>query len=684
MTEELKRTTDLATAKAREMESEAYRFALGKANGFLAEGKADKVLAELGQTARESRGWEYGYLLRAAASKTPQEICTMSRHEEVNQVLYTPDGRRVMTAGKEGKIVFWAADGREALAEWVCPKGVNAAAFSPDGKRLFAAGKDKPVRIFDVESGKEVGALTGLGDWVCSLAVSPDGALVAAGGGDGCIAVWTTGDGQLVKTWPGRPLENYRAYSIAFSTNGEIMALSHGPTLEFYDTRTWDCKRRTQKQTKAVSKILFTPDGKLMATASGDTTIMLWPTDGEEPIATLEGHTAGIEDMAISHDGRRLFSCGYDGTIRVWDVGSRILTSTMKAHARPIRRLDVSPDGLRLVSGDDSGNTKLWRVPSGEATAVLKVSRIPIMSAAFHPSGTHLVSVSHQKPTLSVWNAIDGKQLPSPQVEEPMAMSVAFAPKGDEFVMALNSGRIKGLTCGAGFFKWPECSRIATCPLDVEQLQAIAWSPDGRLVAATDLHAQLFVIDSGSHALLRKIGNPKGGVFGCLAFSPDGKTVAVGAEGPKEIVFWNVETGQKTRSLAAPEVVKSLAISQDGRWLAAGTGRPSNQILVWNLEVGGEPRKMEGYEDQVSGVCFHPSSQRLASAGWDKTARIWDVATGRELLVLRGHSERLRSITFSRDGRTLATTGSDGTAILWYSEPWGLDGQSGPQDQDRF
>ena len=150
------------------------------------------------------------------------------------------------------------------------------------------------------------------------------------------------------------------------------------------------------------------------------------------------------------------------------------------------------------------------------------------------------------------------------------------------------------------------------------------------------------------------------------AFSPDGKTLAVGRF-DKTIDLWTVESGKLGRALtghAGP--VSCVAFSADGKLLASGAA--DGKVKLWDVSKGAATATLSGHGAPIGAIAFSPDGARLASAGDDKTVRVWEVATGKELLAYSGHAGAVSSVAFSPDGLQLASTGADKSIKIWDAE----------------
>lgn len=151
-----------------------------------------------------------------------------------------------------------------------------------------------------------------------------------------------------------------------------------------------------------------------------------------------------------------------------------------------------------------------------------------------------------------------------------------------------------------------------------------------------------------------------------LAFSPDGKTLAVGVY--REVQFWDMEKKSLTKTWEGHgDAVNALVYTKDGKLLAAGSGvsGASGEIRLWNAAEGRETRTLGEHTDSITSLAFSPDSKRLASGSMDKSVKVWDVATGKAMATLREHSDAITGVGYTADGKMLASGSMDKSVKVW-------------------
>ncbi len=255
--------------------------------------------------------------------------------EEVTEVAFSPDGKTLASASGNG-IGFWddptihlwdPVTGQHKKTLKGHTEIIVSVTFSPDGLTLASGSWDNTARLWDVATGKQKKRFTGhntqgIPGGVTEVAFSPDGKSLAGGSWDPTIRLWDVSTGKLLKTLKGH---SNQVTSVSFTPDGLILASGGGfgdDTVRFWDARTGDHKTTLKGHTGSIQSIVFSPDGKILASGAGDWTVRLWDVQTGKHKTTLTGHTSDVWTVAFSPDGNMLASAGHDETIRLWKLNS--------------------------------------------------------------------------------------------------------------------------------------------------------------------------------------------------------------------------------------------------------------------------------------------------------------------------------------------------------------------------
>ncbi|KAL5512558.1 hypothetical protein ACEPAG_3211 [Sanghuangporus baumii] len=452
--------------------------------------------------------------------------------------------------------------------------------------------------------------------------------------------------------------------SVVFSPDGKRIASG------FYDhtIRVWDADSGEvvsgpfKGHTHWVNSVAFSPDGKRVASGSDDRTIRVWDVDsGELVLSPLEGHTDRVQSVAFSPDGKRIASCSSDKTIRVWDADSgKAAADPFEGHTGSVYSVVFSSDGKCIASCSDDQSIRVWDAESGKLVSGLfqKYSGA-IYSVAFTPDGKRIALCSGT--TIHMWNMYSGKLLGRPiKGHTGNVLSIMFSPDGK----LIASGSYDKTIC-----VWDaDSGELVAGPFKghTDWVRSVAFSPDGKRIASGSDDSTIRIWDAESGKFGSDESQERSGPVRSIAFSPDGKCIASGSH-DCTIRVWDAESGELVSSPFKGHTngVQSVAFSPDGKRIVSGSG--DGTVCVWdagNGELILEPFK--GHTEMVLSVVFSPNGRLVASGSEDKTICVWDADSGKLAAgPFTGHTGGVNSVSFSPDGRCITSGSADATIRVW-------------------
>jgi WD40 repeat protein/serine/threonine protein kinase len=685
-----------ARSAERVAEATATQAALEQGRASLLHGEPDAPMHLAEAYRRGDRSPSTAFMLaRALQPRLAEQARLASSAGRMWSAAFSPNGAQIATTDDENAQV-WDAQTYRLLFTLRHGDTVYRAEYSLDGSKLVTACGDGTVRIWDAASGTLVRELrrNGTKRRYALVALSPDSKLVAAM--DLEVAhVWDAGTGEPLAelvdgTSSGSP-------SLAFSSDGDWLAMSSGNNVHVFDAETW--KQVLVISGPGIDGQSWDPNGPRLLTGSTDGDVSIWAIPTGQRVHHLRHVGEPVDAVAFSPDGRLVVAASRDGNEQIWNAATGKLRSQGNYLRSKIRHIEFDPTSTLVVAAGTSGAVAVADAAQGMLVSVLDGPRNVVMVAHFDRSSQRVVGASWDG-TARIWNAgAPYHRWGSPPVSDDCGLVTSLEP--DQRILAVGCknhptrvwdtardqllAELPSVTPTSGDFAsaFPAVSttgdraaiargktvevfdlpsgRLLRTIVHPDQVNTVAFSTTGRDIISGAVDGTLLVTRDNGAVLTLPASS---GGIDAAGFLPDGRLVA--ADSQRRLRIYD-PAGAVLTDLETTARVRTLRMSSDSRRLVtvpSFMGKAAAPEL-WNLDLYRLVAKLKG-EGQAYSARF--VRDQVLTAWGDGAARLWDGATGQLRQTYIGGSRFLVDVTMSPDGSMLVGGGGDGLLRFWDAD----------------
>jgi WD40 repeat protein len=548
---------------------------------------------------------------RAAAAK----IALPKEDGGILGLAFTKDGKKLAVVSKNSGLRLWDLETKKAVFETPKPAKEVTAFVKAAGPNFMAFGTaDGHIQAVNLETGKIIADLSPGGGAVEALAISRQGAKLAAAGNDQTVRVWN--------------LETSAPIGPGLAHQGAVRALDFSVDERYVATggdekiaRLWDPDAAVivmpaMDCAEKIARVRVSGDGSIIGTLLDDGTMEFWDalTGKNLPFAVRED--AAMTDFVATRGGLRAFTASNGGHVTVWTMLNGRRRGEKIPFSGPVRTMVTNLDGKLLAGGTENGEVRVWRTDEGAPLTTVRHHFARARTAFYSADGNHLVTTAEDH-TAHHW--ISGQVQP-------------FGPA------LLHPGKV---TCGV-------------------------FNHDATKIVTSD--------DTGlAHLWDAATGKPDGPPFRHTApvnwvdFAPSGDRI-VTASGPNATIWSITQHGKPLAVVKHPagktkSEIKCVRFSPDGKWLV--TASTDGTARVWDAATH-KPITTIDRHDPVWCVRFSPDGTRLVVTGEDAQAIVYDTATWKPVGTPVLASGLVFSATITEDNRFLVISSLLLDAVQFY------------------
>ena len=523
-----------------------------------------------------------------------EQLSVLSAHESAVLAVQPMAGSNVITASTDGKLKIWDI----SLGQEICrleghTESVHCVAVLDEGKKAISGGDSSisgfseyhHLTIWDLHSGKELESF-GDHEWpVDSLAVVDKWVVSAA---NEILKVWDINTHEQIYLLQAHDSHIHKVHRVGVRS---VISASSDGNLKLWDLQTGENTLLLRGHYALVSDVAVTRDGQIAASIGWDQTLHLWDLRRREADSNC-GHENAVEKIIVSPCGKWILTASKDQSIKIWDSTTYCVHRTLKGHKHWVSDIAISPDGCRIVSASWDTTIKIWSFDTGLEEFSLATGDDPVSAIVLHPDGSLLIGGTI-KGDLMIWDLEKRMVKRAFRAHDQSIEALGLTPNGQSFLSVSNDQKLKkwDIDTGGLIFSlegYENTASPAQAGSDEERLfirqmsnegmTDIVVTHDGQHAITGALNGYISIWDIKGRHLESNFKNSTSGIS-AVCISADGKYIAAATGLP------HYQSDNSVR-LWATDTQHMLAYFVGDAPMSACTFTPNSEMLIVGDTLG--------------------------------------------------------------------------------------------------
>lgn len=587
--------------------------------------------------------------IRIWETKTGKELRALKKHENINGLTLTPDGKIAATYGNylDKKLCVWDLKNYKLLNELESPDNTISVDITPNGKNLVIGGYNGVIYVWDLKRDQNVNNSYDPSNFVNEVAITPDQKIAVTASQNNCIYIWDLVEKKLLNK-----LESHTGFvnSVAITPDGKkAISGSADCTVRVWDLETGENLKTLKNHMHYVNTVAITPDGKKAISGDVEGNVYVWDLETSDCLKTLPGHTDSIRSVAMTPDGKIAITASNDNTTRVWDMEKGSSTLEM---INGLISMDTTLDGKVAITSYINNTTYIWDLKQGKHIKTLKGHKERVNITAIS-SDEKMAVTGGGDGILNLWNFKTGKLIKKLQGHIYGVLFALITPDGKAVITGNKNGDI---------IIWIfERNKQIKMKGHTKTIYNAIITPDGKILitASEDKSARVWDLQTGNcvHIL-----NHSDGMVSSLYITPNG-SILITKSSDYFVRIWDLKTGELLKIEKVNTIDRNLlAVSPEGK--TAIIGKSDSIIYHIDLESGKRLKKINIDGGKILTLAISPDGEKIAIGCRNGSIHLFNLKSGKKIAFSKENS----SIIFLRikANRNLVVGASNGEIFCAY------------------